>query len=60
MQDLQCNFGGEQLAYIAAIAVNAQLIFGDRPKRETYQRLLTQPTVVELDEAFAAQARLLH
>lgn len=31
------NFNGEQLAYIAAFATGAQLLFGDRPKHITYR-----------------------
>lgn len=55
VQDLQENFASEQLAYIATLAVGADLIFGDRPKRLTYDRLLTLPTAAELDLAFANQ-----
>ena len=55
LQDLQRNFSGEQLAYIATLAVGAQLIFGDRPKSVTYGRLLTLPTLAELDAAFGTQ-----
>lgn len=47
----------EQLAYIAAFAVDAPLIFGDRPKIETYQRLLWLPSIRELDEAFSSKSR---
>lgn len=31
------NLNGEQLAYIAAFATGAQLLFGDRPKDITYR-----------------------
>jgi hypothetical protein len=31
------NFNGEQLAYVAALAVGAKLAFGDRPKQITYR-----------------------
>lgn len=47
----------EQLAYIATFAVGADLIFGDRPKIETYTRLLWLPSLVDLDRAFGAKAR---
>ena len=47
---------GEQLAYIAALAVRADLIYGDAPKVETYARL-KRLTVLELDAAFGTQAR---
>ena len=47
----------EQLAYIATLAVGADLIFGDRPKTETYTRLLWLPSLVDLDKAFGAKAR---
>lgn len=57
-QDLQRSFGGEQLAYIATLAVHARLLFGDRPKRDTYHQLLTQPSIADLDAAFATQAAL--
>ena len=40
---------------MAALTVDARLIFGDRPKEMTYHRLLTIPSLVELDEAFGAQ-----
>lgn len=55
VQDLQRSFGGEQLAYIATLAVHARLLFGDRPKRDTYHQLLTQPSIADLDAAFATQ-----
>lgn len=38
------------------IAVGATLVFGDRPKDETYRRLLSECTVEDLDEAFARQS----
>lgn len=50
------NFNGEQLAYIAALATGAHLVFGDRPKHITYRRLWDVPTLHQLDEAFACQA----
>lgn len=48
---------GERLAYVAALAAGAALVFGDRPKRNTYARLAALPTLAELDAAFAWQAR---
>lgn len=54
-QSLQQQFCGEQLAYIAALAVNAALVFGDRPKELTYQRLMTLPSLADLDRSFGAQ-----
>mmetsp|Transcript_54871 Transcript_54871/g.174397 ORF Transcript_54871/g.174397 Transcript_54871/m.174397 type:complete len:343 (-) Transcript_54871:76-1104(-) len=47
---------GEQLAYVAALAVGAQVVYGDRPKARTLERLLEIPTLEEADEAFAAHA----
>lgn len=51
-QTLKPQFPGEQLAYIAALAVGAQLVFGDRPKAITYQRLHNQSSLADLDVAF--------
>lgn len=42
----------EHLAYVAAFAIGARLVFGDRPKHITYQRMLWQPEVEDLDAAF--------
>jgi hypothetical protein len=50
---------GEQLAYIAALAVGAALVYGDRPKADTYKRLRTVPSIADLDRAFGLQAREL-
>jgi hypothetical protein len=47
---------GEQLAYIAALAVRADVIYGDVPKAETYARLNRLP-ILQLDAAFGTQAR---
>lgn len=44
----------EHLAYVAAFAVGADLVFGDRPKHITYARMLWMPTLVELDQAYGA------
>lgn len=30
------NMNGEQLAYVAALATGAELVFGDRPKNITF------------------------
>ena len=46
---------GEQLAYIAGLAVGAPLIFGDRPKEQTYERLMTLPSLADLDQTFGCQ-----
>jgi hypothetical protein len=51
-------FFSEHLAYAAAFAVGAQLIHGDRPKLITYQRMLWQPSIVDLDYAFGLQSAL--
>lgn len=53
-QGLKRGVPGEQLAYVAALAVGAALVFGDRPKRETWERLLL-PSLADLDAAFAWQ-----
>ena len=45
----------EQLAYVAAFAVGAALVFGDRPKAVTYRRMLLCPSLADLDTAFGLQ-----
>ena len=35
----------EQLVYVAAFAVGADLLFGDRPKQITYSRMLYMPSL---------------
>jgi hypothetical protein len=35
----------EQLVYVAAFAVGANLVFGDRPKQITYSRMLWLPSI---------------
>ena len=45
----------EHLAYVSALSVEADLVFGDRPKLTTYQRMLMCPTLADLDIAFGAQ-----
>lgn len=54
---MQEQFVGEQLAYIAALAVGASLVFGDRPKEQTFQRLMTGPSLCDLDRTFGSQVR---
>lgn len=54
-QDLQRQFMGEQLVYIAGLAVDAQIVYGDRVKADTYRRLDTIPSIVDLDRAFGLQ-----
>jgi hypothetical protein len=46
------NFNGEQLAYVAGLAVGASVLFGDRPKEQTYRRLWHGLTAEDLDAAF--------
>lgn len=52
------QFGGEQLAYIAAFATGAALVFGDRPKEATFLRLWGLPSLRDLDAAFGQQSAL--
>ena len=58
LQDLAGKFSAEQLAYIATLAVGAPLVFGDRPKRDTFKRFLDVPSLEELDMAFGLQVCL--
>lgn len=44
------------MAYVAALAVGAPLVFGDRPKSVTFSRLLAAGDASTLDAAFGAQA----
>jgi hypothetical protein len=46
------NFNGEQLAYVAGLAVGAPVLFGDRPKGLTYRRLWDALSNEDLDAAF--------
>ncbi|KAL4449447.1 hypothetical protein ABPG77_007091 [Micractinium sp. CCAP 211/92] len=46
----------EQLVYVAAFAVGADLVFGDRPKQITYSRMLWLPSIVDLDQAYGAMS----
>lgn len=57
MQKLKPN-AGEQLVYIAAFAVMADIVFGDRPKHDTYARLLNATSLADLDHAFGVQVIL--
>ena len=57
-QTARQQFGAEQLAYIAAIAVDAALIYGDVPKDVSFRRLLVVPTLRDLDESYARQSWL--
>ena len=59
MQKLKPNCG-EQLVYIAAFAVAADIVFGDRPKHETYARLLNAANLADLDYAFGVQVLPKH
>jgi hypothetical protein len=45
----------EHLAYVAAMSVEAGLVFGDRPKMVTYRRMLCCPSIADLDAAFGIQ-----
>lgn len=51
-QMVKQQFPGEQLAYIAALAIDAELVFGDRCKFITYQRLQNIPSLKDLDAAY--------
>lgn len=46
---------GEQLVYIAAFVVGANVVFGDRPKHDTYLRLHNSASLVDLDYAYGVQ-----
>jgi hypothetical protein len=46
----------EVLVYAAAFAVGATVVYGDRPKATTYKRLMSTPSLAELDGTFAAQS----
>lgn len=45
----------EQVAYVAALMVDAPLVYGDRPKASTFTRLFASATAAQLDAAFASQ-----
>lgn len=44
--------------YIAAFAVAAKIVYGDRVKQDTYQRLAGISSLAELDHAFGVQVVL--
>ena len=46
--------GGEQLAYVTAWLSGAKLVFGDRPKKETWRRLMRVATASSADACFTA------
>lgn len=46
----------EQLVYVAAFAVGATLVFGDRPKQITYARMLWLPSIGEVWSVVVARA----
>lgn len=45
MQNLKEDLPGEQLVYVVAFAVGAQLMYADRPKDTTIQRLYNIPSL---------------
>lgn len=45
LQDLKEHLPGEQLVYVAAFAVGADLVYADRPKEATFQRLYNIPSL---------------
>ena len=51
-------FFSEHLVYAAAFAVGAKLVHGDRPKYLTYQRMLWEPSIVDLDDSFGITSAL--
>ncbi|KAG2488998.1 hypothetical protein HYH03_012437 [Edaphochlamys debaryana] len=53
---IQTGYNGEQLAYIGALAVGAPLVFADRPKAVTYQRLFAQCSAADFDAGYARAA----
>lgn len=53
---MKTQLPAEALVYAAAFAVDARLVFGDRPKEVTYRRLVSLPTLAELDETFGNQS----
>lgn len=54
---LEGNLPGEQLVYVAALQVGAELVFGDRSKSETFVRVVEECSLEELDVGFGEQAR---
>ena len=45
LKGLSAQMSAEQLAAIAAVATSSTLVFGDRPKVQTYRRLLRECTI---------------
>ncbi|GMH43564.1 hypothetical protein BSKO_11486 [Bryopsis sp. KO-2023] len=56
-KNLEVNMNGEQLAYVSALGVGADLIFGDRPKIDTLLRLAKLATITDLDYAYGEQSK---
>ena len=54
--NMKTQLPAEPLVYAAAFAVDARLVFGDRPKETTYRRLVSCPTLSQLDETFGNQS----
>jgi hypothetical protein len=55
-ENMKAQLPPEVLVYAAAFAVRATIVYGDRPKAVTIKRLVSTPTLGELDGAFAAQS----
>mmetsp|Transcript_18680 Transcript_18680/g.29897 ORF Transcript_18680/g.29897 Transcript_18680/m.29897 type:complete len:461 (-) Transcript_18680:501-1883(-) len=55
-ENMKTQLPAEPLVYAAAFAVDARLVFGDRPKETTYRRLVSCPTLAELDQTFGNQS----
>ena len=55
-REVQTKMYGEQLAAIAALTVNADIVYGDRPKALTYKRLVHCCTARDLDLAFGRRS----
>lgn len=53
---MKTQLPAEALVYAATFAVDARLVFGDRPKETTYRRLVSCPTLSELDQTFGNQS----
>ena len=53
---MKTQLPAEALVYAAAFAVDARLVFGDRPKDVTYRRLVSVTTLAQLDETFGNQS----
>ena len=55
-REVQTKMYGEQLAAIAALTVNADIVYGDTPKALTYKRLVHCCTARDLDLAFGRRS----